>query len=138
MPRASIEPTSPQRSRSARDSGMSIVEALVALAVFATAGVGLIELQAQSLRTLSGVEQRALGDIVAQNHLVDLMSARVAPTLRESGGEDQLAGRSWRWRATVAPTADVNVLRVEVLVRAAENGPVLASAHGFTSSAEVR
>jgi general secretion pathway protein I len=118
------------------DAGMSIVEALVALAVFAMAGVGLIELQAQSLRTLSSVEQRALGDIVAQNHLVGLLANRAPPAPGEQRGQDTLAGRDWRWRVRVAPTADANVLRIDVEVRAADEGPVLASAHGFTPSAE--
>lgn len=95
------------------DAGISIVETLVALFVFALAAVALISMQAQSVETYSRVEARALGAIVIENALVDVMAAQTSPTLGASEGESQLAGRSWRWSMDVLSTGDPGSVRIE-------------------------
>ena len=79
-------------SRVRNDAGFSLVEALVALAVFALAGVALVQLQAQSLRTLSAAETRALARIVVQNALVDVVARSTPPDIgAEAGGVHRAA-----------------------------------------------
>ncbi|MGE3248964.1 MAG: type II secretion system minor pseudopilin GspI [Hyphomonadaceae bacterium] len=118
-------------SRAKADSGFSIVEALVALAVFASAGVGLIALQTQSARTLTRVETRALGAIVAQNTLTETLASGTALSLGTSEGETALAGRAWRWRLVREATQDAGTLRVSVVVTL--DGAPAAEAHGFAA-----
>lgn len=95
------------------DAGISIVETLVALFVFALAAVALISMQAQSVETYSRVETRALGAIVIENALIDVMAARNSPSLGVREGETELAGRSWRWRMDVLSTGDPESVRIE-------------------------
>lgn len=97
----------------AADAGISIVETLVALFVFALAAVALISMQAQSVETYSRVETRALGAIVIENALVDAMAARTSPPLGVKEGEADLAGRNWRWRLEVLSTGDAESVRIE-------------------------
>ena len=105
------------------DAGFSFVEALVALFVFATAAVALVQMQASSILTLSRVEQVALASIVADDVLVDVVAARAPPPAGTETGELQLGGRTWRWARTVEPTADPRTWRVSVVVGlAAEAG----------------
>ncbi len=95
------------------DAGITIVETLVALFVFALAAVALIAMQAQSVETYSRVETRALGAIVIENALIDVMAARTPPSLGATEGEVELAGRSWRWRMDVFSTGDPESVRIE-------------------------
>jgi general secretion pathway protein I len=115
MSRRSHRPP-PKRAR--RDAGFSLIESLVALAVFATAGVGLIVMQTQSVQTVRALETRTLAGLVAQNLLVEAAtsSAPVPQGVRE--GQTEMAGRSWPWRVEIAPTLDENVNRIDVRVRA--------------------
>lgn len=118
----------------AADAGFSMVEALVALAVFALAGVGLVQLQAQSLRTLSIAEGRALADMVAQNALVDAAARLEAPVLGAGETEIENAGRDWTLRTIVAPTPDAAIRRISVEVRRNGEEGIVARAHSFVGS----
>jgi general secretion pathway protein I len=115
------------------ESAFSVVEALVALAVFAMAGVALVELQAHSLSTLARVETRALASVIAQNKLVDVHAAAQAPDLGASAGETAMAGRNWRWRTVVAATTDPTTRRITVDVTGANGSAPAARAHAFIS-----
>jgi general secretion pathway protein I len=98
---------------SAGSAGFSVVEALVALFVFALAAVALMQLQTQSVDTFSRVETRALASIVAQNKLVDSMVRGGALELGVQEGEEKLGGRVWRWRIDVERTGDPATLHVQ-------------------------
>lgn len=126
-------PVSPRSIRPPADSGFSIVEAMVALAVFAMAGVGLVQLQAQSLRTLSTVETQALASAVAQNELVEIAAARTPPDLGVRTGESAFGGRRWSWSVEVQPAPDPGSSRVSVVVTDAR-GAVLARAQAFLAA----
>jgi general secretion pathway protein I len=114
--------SSAEKSRAPTDGGFSLVEALVALGVFATAGVALMQLQAQSIQTLTRVETRTLAGIVAQNQLVELTASIAPPTLGDASGEVELGNRRWRWRRELVRTADPNVWRATVRVSELKEG----------------
>lgn len=124
-----------ERASTRGDAGFSLVEALVALAVFALAGVGLIQLQAQSLNTLAQVETRALADIVAQNQIVQTL-AGADTALGERSGRTRLANRDWQYEVSIAPTTDARTWRVEVTVRESESERPVARAHAFATAAD--
>jgi general secretion pathway protein I len=107
-----------------------LVEALVALAVFALAGVALIQLQTQSARTLSATETRTLATLAAQNRLVELTAARDVAPIGETRGEDMFAGRTWLWRVVAVAVGDGGARRVSVTVSDKAGGGV-AESHGF-------
>jgi len=115
----------------AGEAGFSVVEALVALFVFAVAGVALVQLQAHSLRTFADVETRALGAILAQNALVEAVAAPAPPDLGLRDDQPELAGRHWRRRVAVEATPDPAMRRVTVLVREPGRDAPVAQAQGF-------
>jgi general secretion pathway protein I len=119
-------------SNSARaDAGFSLVESLVALFVFALAGVALVQLQTYSLTTFTRVELQALGGIVAQNRLTETVASLRPPELGSSEGETTLGGRRWRWRMQVAATEDPVTRRVEVVVTDIAADAQAVRAHAF-------
>lgn len=119
------------------DAGISIVETLVALFVFALAAVALISMQAQSVETYSRVETRALGAIVIENALVDAMAARNAPQLGVREGEAELAGRNWRWRMDVLSTGDADSIRIEAAAFLAGETTPAAEISAFRLASDV-
>jgi general secretion pathway protein I len=119
-------------SRAPSDLGFSLIEALVALAVFAMAGVGLVQLQTHSLQTLSQVETRALADIVAQNALVELVAGAVPPAPGQRAEAQTFAGRDWQIVTQVTPAGDM--LRVSVAVSSASDATPAARAHAFVAA----
>lgn len=95
--------------------GFSLVELLVALAVFSLAAMALLNLSGENTRSAARVEDRTLGGVVAENLAVE---AAVTPALSEgeSAGATTLADRRWAWTRTVAPTDDPDLLRVDIRV----------------------
>ena len=99
----------------ARRAGFTLVEMLVALAVFSLAAMALLNLSGENTRSAVRVETRTLGGVVAENLAVE---ALVALHLREgeTSGQVTLAGRSWDWTQVVAATDDPDIRRIEVRV----------------------
>jgi len=111
--------------RNAR-AGFTLLEVMVALAVFAVAAIALIELQTESLRTGSGVAARAFAQIVAENQLAELLLEADTPEPGTRTGESEMAGRTWHWRARIAATQTPELHRLEVAVRRQPDGQILA------------
>lgn len=98
--------------------GFSLIEMLVAMAVFALAAMALLNLSGESVRSAARVQDRTLGGIVADN-----VAAEAVLGLGDGAEEGRvsLAGREWRWRRSVAATEIADMRRVEVRVVAEEN-----------------
>lgn len=92
--------------------GFSLLEILVALAVFALAAMALLNLSGESVRTAARVQDRTLGGIVADN-----VAAEAALGMGTDGaGQAVLAGRQWNWRRDIQPTGVAGLERIEVRV----------------------
>lgn len=100
-----------------RDAGFSLVEAMVAVAVFALAGVGLVQLQTHSIDTFRRVEDRALAEMAGQEILATAITTRTAPPAGVEEGVLERAGRQWKWRREITPSVDPGVLQVTVAVQ---------------------
>ena len=98
--------------------GFSLIEMLVAMAVFALAAMALLNLSGESIRSAARAQDRTLGGIVADN-----VAAETVLGLGDGAEEGRvsLAGRDWRWRRSVAATEVPDLRRVEVQVLAEEN-----------------
>lgn len=99
--------------------GFTLVELLVALAVFSLAALALLNLAGENTRTAARVETRTLGGVVAENLAVEAMIAPQTPEGQTSGAVP-LAGRTWRWTRTVVPTDDPDLLRIDIQVDTGE------------------
>lgn len=83
--------------RADRHRGFSLIELLVAMAVFALAVLALLNLSGESTRTAAHVEERVLAGIVAQNLAAEAMLADAGALAAPAGGIEELGGRRWRW-----------------------------------------
>jgi general secretion pathway protein I len=105
-----------RRRASAAARGFSLVEMLVALAVFALAAMALLHLAAENTRAAFAAEERVLAGVVADNLAVDAM-LEPAPG-PDAQGVAQAAGRAWRWTRRTRATAAGDLLRIDIAVHA--------------------
>ncbi|MEE5089640.1 type II secretion system minor pseudopilin GspI [Xanthomonas euvesicatoria] len=99
--------------------GFSLLELIVALAIFGMAVVGLLNLSGESTRTAVVLEERALAAVVAENQAIEATLAP-APAIRApANGQVMLGGCSWEWQRQSLPAGATGLLRIEVRVRPA-------------------
>ena len=103
-----------------------MIEVLVALAIFSLAALALLRLQGAALATTARLDERTLGEIVAQNLAVEAMITPRAPTFGATAGEETNGGRPWRWAQQVERSPDPRLQRIEIKV-VAPDGAVIAS-----------
>ena len=105
------------RSRSSAEAGFTLLEMLVALAIFSLAGLALVRLQAVSVRTAADLDTRVVAAMVARNIAFERMTDPTPPARGDSEGDVVNAGRSFHWKQTVEPAApDGRLIAVTVKV----------------------
>lgn len=107
-----------------RDDGFTLIEVLVALAIFSLAALALLRLQGAAFGTVAHLDARAIGGIVARNQAVELLTDASAPAFGRKSGVERNAGRDWRWVREVKRTADVRLQRIDIAVMASDGNNV--------------
>ena len=118
-----------------RADGFSLLETLVALAIFALATMAILNLAGANTRTAAIMEERTLATVVAENQAVAVLTATAAPPVGDSEGREEQGGRAWRWRMHVARTDDASILRIDVSVLPANSDNVAGVVSLFRSAA---
>jgi len=96
---------------------------VVALAIFALAGLALLRLEGATLTQSAQLADRALGQTVARNLAVEILSDPALPAFGTSNGQVVNAGKAWRWTRDVTRTDDVRIARVDIVVTDAAGRP---------------
>lgn len=105
--------------RRSAQHGFTLLEMLVALAVFSLAALALIRLQAVSIRTTADLGERQMAGIVAHNLMVEAQTAPDVLATGESDGVLENGGRRWQWNRSVSATDMADIVRVDVRVTGA-------------------
>ena len=113
--------------RSEPQAGFTLLEILVALAVFSLAALALIRLETASVRGVVTLDRTLLANMVARNVALEAVTDAQAPARGQSAGVEVNGGRPWRWTRVVTPTGDSRIVRIDVAVAAA-NGQVVGHA----------
>jgi general secretion pathway protein I len=104
-------------SKHASSRGFTLLEVLVALAVFAVAVTALIYGLGESTRAQAYLEQRTLAHWVAMNQIALTRMQSKWPSVGISNGSEEMTGTEWHWTRTVEQTSDPKLRRVEIEVR---------------------
>ncbi|MCD7098947.1 type II secretion system minor pseudopilin GspI [Stenotrophomonas sp. MMGLT7] len=108
-------------------TGFSLIELLVALAIFALVVVGLLNLAGESTRTAVHVERSVLAGIVADNLAAEAALAEASALAAPAQGSERLGERDWRWRRETAASGNDGLLRIDIEVTG-DDGAVAANA----------
>lgn len=99
-----------------KESGFTLIEMMVALAIFSLAAIALLRLEGATLSQTVILRDRTIGQIVARNVAVEALTDRGAPPIGVLNGEETNAGREWHWVRVTSKTADTRVQRIDVSV----------------------
>ncbi|MFC0228496.1 type II secretion system minor pseudopilin GspI [Serratia aquatilis] len=96
--------------------GMTLLEVLVALVVFALAGLALLQTTAQQASGIGRMEEKVLASWLADNQQVQLHLEKTWPEKRWSEKTVTFAGEQWhlRWQGVDTQISQLRALDVEV------------------------
>ncbi|MFC3187306.1 type II secretion system minor pseudopilin GspI [Shewanella intestini] len=97
-------------------SGMTLLEVIVALAVFSIAAVSIVKSLGDQMVNMPILEQRTLAQWVASNQMVDARLGKEFPDLGQKDGTEKLADKEWHWRREVVKTTDNNFRMIRITV----------------------
>jgi general secretion pathway protein I len=95
-------------------NGFTLLEIMVALAIFSLAALAMVRLQGYSVRSTSNLGDSSMAWQVARNVAVEILSNPTPPTLGETRGEELNGGQNWTWTATTRSTDDSRLVTVEI------------------------
>lgn len=100
--------------------GFTLLEILVAMAIFATAGLAIMQTSSAHIRALSQLEELTFAGYVANNQLQLAMLDTQWPPKEQSTGEVEMANRKWLWQQQVSKPGDEDLRLISVSVSLAE------------------
>lgn len=110
-------------SRSA-EHGFTLIEMLVALAIFSLAALALLRLEGATLFSTQRLADTTIAQIVARNLAVGLLTDPLPPAFGTEQGEVSNAGATWRWTRQTRRTDDVRIVRIDLAVADAAGRPM--------------
>lgn len=109
------KPHKPSKARA-----FTLIEVMLAMAVFSIAGVALLGVADTSIRGLGQLEQKILANWVASNQLVETHLEQKWPPKNNKKGSVELGGHLWYWQQKVIKTTDEKMRALIMEVRSDE------------------
>lgn len=102
--------------RRSSEAGFTLIELMVALAVFSIAALALLRLEGATLSSTADLSDRTIGQIVARNLAVEALTDPVPPTFGETRGREENAGRTWTWTRRSVRATEINLQQIDIAV----------------------
>jgi general secretion pathway protein I len=96
--------------------GFTLLEVLVALAIFAVVAASVLTASARSLQVAARLEDKTLAMWIADNRLTELQLAKTPAGDGRDQGELVFAGRRWQWQSKIQATSEPSMRRVTLWV----------------------
>ncbi len=107
--------------RSPDSRGFTLIEVVVALAIL---GIGMLAVFKTIGDTVNNVEvlrDRSFAEWIADNQITEVRLSGEMPSVEETAGEVEFAGRQWHWVSKVSQTQVRGLRRIDVSVRRDED-----------------
>lgn len=102
--------------RTQSESGFTLLEMLVALAVFSIAALALLNLETVTVTNTNRIADRTIGQIVARNVAVEALTDPSPPSIGTENGEQTNGGRNWQWTRVTGPSPEARILQIDIAV----------------------
>ena len=112
---------------STKQHGFTLIEVMLAMAVFAIAGVALLGVADNNYRHISHLEEQMFANWVASNQLVEVSLEKTWPPKNNRKGKVEMAGRTWYWQQKVIKTANKELRAVNMQVRLNEDDELVSA-----------
>ena len=99
-----------------RQAGFTLIEMLVALAIFSLAALALLRLEGATVSNTGRLEEQAIAQIVARNIAVETMTDPVAPAFGRTGGQVVNAGRAFAWTRDTGRSPEPRIQQIAINV----------------------
>lgn len=113
--------------------GFTLVEVVVALAIVAIGMLAVFKTIGDTVNNVATLRDRSFAAWIADNRITELRLSGQMPSVDETEGDLEYAGRRWHWVARVSQTPVNGLRRVDVRVRREDDAPdsSLVSLAGF-------
>lgn len=113
--------------------GFTLVEVVVALAIVAVGMLAVFKTIGDTVNNVSTLRDRSFAAWIADNLITEVRLSGQMPSVDETAGDLEYAGRRWHWVANVSQTPVDGLRRIDVRVRREGDAPdsSLASLAGF-------
>jgi len=108
-------------------SGFTLIEVMLAMAVFAIAGVALLGVADNNYRHISHLEEQMFANWVASNQLVEVSLDKTWPPKNNRKGKVEMAGRTWYWQQKVVKTANKELRELTMEIRLKEDDELVSA-----------
>ena len=114
-------------ARKAKQTGFTLLEVMLAMAVFAIAGVALLGVADNNYRHISHLEEQMFANWVASNQLVAVSLDKTWPPKNNRKGKVEMAGRTWYWQQKVIKTNNKELRSIIMEVRLNEDDELVTA-----------
>lgn len=116
--------------------GFTLVEVVVALAIVAIGMLAVFKTIGDTVHNVTHLRDRTFASWVADNRITEIRISGEMPSVDQTAGEVEFAGRRWHWITKVSQTQVPGLRRIDVSVRRdddPENASLVALA-GFVGA----
>ena len=116
--------------------GFTLVEVVVALAIVAIGMLAVFKTIGDTTHNVSDLRDRSFATWIADNRITEIRISGEMPSVEETAGTVEYAGRRWHWVTKVSQTQVPGLRRIDVSVRREGDaeGAALVSLAGFVGA----